>query len=367
MSRSLREDPEELSALTNDLMINVTGFFRDPDAWDALEREAIGPIVDQAERGQNIRVWVPACSTGEEAYSIAMLLAECCESSGKGLGVEVFATDVADRNLAAARKGYYPASMVESLAPERLERFFDKKGDTYQVKPDIRETVLFAPQNLLHDPPYSKMDLVSCRNLLIYLEGAAQDRVLSLAHFALREGGYLFLGNSETIGTRDHQFSTVSKRWRIYRRVGRRGRARSISRPGHRATRRRGSRRRAQPRRHRGALAGRTLCPRRGGDRPQLSNRPLHGVTDDYLTQPAGAPTLDLLSLARNGLRMTVRRVVQKAIDEGRTATLTAGRGGRDGEVAVTADPLPTRGDVESLFLVTFASRRDGAARTRGP
>jgi Methylase of chemotaxis methyl-accepting proteins len=210
------------------------------------------------------------------------------------------------------------------------------------------------------------MDLVSCRNLLIYLEGAAQDRVLSLAHFALREGGYLFLGNSETIGTRDHQFSTVSKRWRIYRRVGpARSSAIDFSAWPSRDARA------GQPPAglNLADIAVRSLAERYAPaavviDRSYRIHH-FHGVTDDYLTQPAGAPTLDLLSLARNGLRMTVRRVVQKAIDEGKAATLTAGRGGRDGEVAVTADPLPTRGDIESLFLVTFASKGDGAARTR--
>ena len=362
----LRKDAEELSALTNDLMINVTGFFRDPDAWEAIDGEAIRPMVEKAGQGQVVRVWVPACSTGEEAYSIAMLLAERCESAGKGLSVKVFATDVADRNLTAARKGCYPASMVESLSPERLKRFFDKKGDTYQVKPDIRETVLFASQNLLQDPPYSKMDLVSCRNLLIYLEPDAQDRVLSLAHFALREGGYLFLGNSETIGTRDHHFATLSKRWRIFRRVGP-ARSSTIdfsvwaSRDDARIERPPAGPKLAD-------IAVRSLAERFAPaavviDRNYRIHH-FHGVTNDYLEQPDGAPTLDLLTLARNGLRMTIRRVVQKAIAENKAATLVAAHGAA-GEVAVTADPLPTRGDTEALYVVTFGSRQNIAAPPR--
>lgn len=216
----LRGDPAELTALARDMMINVTGFFRDPEAWDALDSEVIGPLVAKAEDDQMIRAWVPACSTGEEAYTIAMILAERAETAEKKLGVKIFATDLADKNLTAARKGLYPGSMVESLSPERLERFFEKIGESYRIKPEIRESVVFAPQNLLTDPPYSKMDLVSCRNLLIYLETDAQERVLSLAHFALREGGYLFLGNAESVGRRDHLFATISKRWRIYRRIG---------------------------------------------------------------------------------------------------------------------------------------------------
>jgi two-component system, chemotaxis family, CheB/CheR fusion protein len=160
----------------------------------------IGPLIKQETLDQPVRVWVPACSTGEEAYTIAMLLAEHAETTEKGLQAKIFATDLADNNLAAARRGVFPASMVESLSPERLDRFFEKTGESYRIKREIRETVVFAPQNLLTDPPYSKMDLVSCRNLLIYLDVEGQNRVLSLAHFALRDGGYLFLGNAESIG-----------------------------------------------------------------------------------------------------------------------------------------------------------------------
>ena len=366
---TLRSDPEELAALTSDLMINVTGFFRDPDAWDALEREAIKPIVDKAEPGQHIRVWVPACSTGEEAYSIAMLLAERCEAAGKGLGVKVFGTDLADHNLTAARKGLYPASMVESLSPERLKRFFDKSGDIYQVKSDIRETVLFASQNLLSDPPYSKMDLVSCRNLLIYLEPAAQDKVLSLAHFALREGGYLFLGNSETIGTRDHHFATMSKRWRIYRRLGP-SRSSAIDFSAWPARDARADQRPAGPKV--ADIAIRSLAERFAPaavviDRNYRIHH-FHGVTDDYLAQPAGAPTLDLMELARDGLRMAIRRTVSKAISEGKAVTIDVARGPNGARVAVTADPLPTRDDIEPLFLVTFVAAEGATpspARTR--
>ena len=170
----LRKDSGELDALVKDLAINVTGFFRDPEAWNALEKDAIGPIVANATPNNPIRVWVPACSTGDEAYSLAIMVAEQIDRSGKRLSMKIFATDVGEQNLAMARKGIFPGSMVESLLPERLERYFDKVGDDYQIKPDIRESVLFASQNLLSDPPYSRMDLVSCRNLLIYLKPDAQ-------------------------------------------------------------------------------------------------------------------------------------------------------------------------------------------------
>ena len=362
----LEDNPEEVAALGKDLLINVTAFFRDPEAWDALDRDVITPLVEQAAHGQTIRAWVPACSTGEEAYTIAMLLAERGEAANKNLGIKIFATDAAVHHLGAARRATFPGSMVESLAPERITRFFDKLDDSYyRIKPQIRETVLFAPQNLLQDPPYSRMDLVSCRNLLIYLEPDAQDKVLSLAHFALRQDGYLFLGNAESVGRRGHLFETVSKRWRIYRRVG----------PA------------------RSAAIDFTSWPKRGEELerpstvPQMSDiavksladrfapasvlidrnyrvHHFHGATDDYLAQPPGAPTMDLLALARHGLALTVRSAVQKAIADAASVTLRANvkNGARRQVVLVTASPVGTVNGSGDMMLVSFAMDSEVAA-----
>jgi two-component system, chemotaxis family, CheB/CheR fusion protein len=216
----LRRNPGEVSALVKDLMINVTGFFRDPDAWEALDEGVIAPLVREREPGQSVRVWVPACATGEEAYSIAMLLAERAEAAQKSFDVKIFATDTADDNLSPARHGLFPGTIERDVSQERLRRFFDPVGESYQVKKELRDWVVFAPQNLLKDPPFSRVDLATCRNLLIFLEEEAQREVLALLHFALREGGHLFLGNAETIGRRNDLFETVSKKWRIYRRIG---------------------------------------------------------------------------------------------------------------------------------------------------
>lgn len=355
----LQSDAEEVMALGKDLMINVTAFFRDPEAWDALKREVISPMVDKAVREQSIRVWVPACSTGEEAYSIAMLLIEHGEASNKALNVKIFATDAAEHHLGAARKGTFPGSMVESLSPERLARFFDKIDDSYyRIKAHVRETVLFAPQDLLHDPPYSRMDLVSCRNLLIYLQPPAQDKVLSLAHFALREGGYLFLGNAETIGARAHLFADVSKRWRIYRRIGTaRSSAISFSDwPTRDDLLPRGN---VQPKL--ADIAIKTLADR-FAPASVLIDRTyrvlhFHGVTDDYLTQPAGAPTMDLLALARDGLRLTIRSAVQKAVQDRQTVTVrgTIDLAGTEQAVLVTASKVKHGDDENGMILVNFA------------
>ena len=197
----LRANPEEVKHLVMDLMINVTGFFRDPEAWKMLADQVIAPMIAARETGASIRAWVPGCSTGEEAYSLAMLVSEQAEAAGKQFDVKIFATDARDDNLGSARDGLYPEAALASLAPARLRRYFEKLGSSYQVKKELRAMVVFAPQNLLRDPPFSRLDLVCCRNLLIYLEPEAQSRIVALLHFALREGGHLLLGNSETINS----------------------------------------------------------------------------------------------------------------------------------------------------------------------
>ena len=354
----LARDSDEAGALVKDLLIHVTAFFRDADAWDALDREVITPMVEKAEHGQLIRAWVPACSTGEEAYTIAMILAERCESANKKLSVKVFATDAAEHHLNAARRATFPGSMVESLSAARIAQFFDKIDDNYyRVKPAVRETVLFAPQNLLKDPPYSRMDLVSCRNLLIYLEPSAQDKVLSLAHFALREDGYLFLGNAETVGQRDHLFATVSKRWRIYRRIGP---ARSPALDFSQWPVRDGVARQANVQPKLADIALKSLAESFAPASVLIDRNyrvlHFHGPTEDYLAQPAGAPTLDLLALARDGLRLTVRSAVSKAIADAKAVTLHAAfRSGSKEAVLVTANPVRGGNDADIMILVSFA------------
>lgn len=361
----LRDDPAELQSLVRDMMINVTGFFRDPEAWEALDREVIGPLVQQATPDQAIRAWVPACSTGEEAYTIAMLLAEHAETPEKGLQAKIFATDLADSNLAAARRGIYPGSMVESLPPERLDRFFEKTGESYRIKREIREAVVFAPQNLLADPPYSKMDLVSCRNLLIYLDTDGQNRVLSLAHFALREGGYLFLGNAESVGQRDHLFSIVSKRWRIYQRTGGRE-TKAIDFPIWPPVQ---SPERETSKPKLADVAVQALADRFGPASVVIDRhyriQHFHGTTVDYLTQPPGPPTLDLMAMARDGLALAIRRAVKLALEDNAAAKSVATRA-KTGRVEVTASPLGGRNG-DGLMLVSFSPVRKGAQSPAAP
>lgn len=359
----LAREPDEAAALVRDLLIHVTAFFRDAEAWEALDAEVITPIIEGAHTGQSIRVWVPACSTGEEVYTIAMLLLERSEMASKDIAIQVFGTDTAEHHLSQARKATFPGSMVESLPAARIERFFDKLDDNYyRIKPAVRERVIFAPQNVLKDPPYSRMDLVSCRNLLIYLTPPAQEKVLSLAHFALREGGYLFLGNAETIGQRDHMFECVSKRWRIYRRVGS-GRSSMLDLAQWPI--REGPPRDADAQPRLADIAIKSLAERFAPASVLIDSNyqvlHFHGPTEEFLTQPAGAPTFDLLSLAREGLRMTVRNAVHQAIETSKVVKLRAAIKGKPAKgVLLTAGIVRGSGDT-TLVLVSFA-RSDAAA-----
>jgi two-component system CheB/CheR fusion protein len=217
----LREHPNEVQHLARDLLISVTSFFRDPEAWRALETEVIVPLVRAKKPDSPMRVWSIGCATGEEPYSVGMLLLEQLAAAQKNCPVQIFATDVADDALEVARKGIYPATISADVSPERLARFFTRVNDSsYQVTKALRDCVTFARQNLLSDPPFSHLDLVVCRNLLIYLAGAVQQKVLALLHFALAEGGVLFLGSSETAGRSSGLFEPVATKRRIYRRIG---------------------------------------------------------------------------------------------------------------------------------------------------
>ena len=213
----LRENIDERQYLMQDLLINVTDFFRDPKAFDVLEEKAINNIIQDAEHGSDIRVWVAGCATGEEAYSLAMLILEKIEASGKDLDLKVFATDVDDDAIKTARRGVYPVSIISELPDSYLEKYFKPLDDNYyKILTHLRDKVSFATQNVYADPPFSKMDLISCRNLLIYLRQSVQKRVLKSFYFALNTHGYLFLGSSESIGEQKSLFKQLSQKWRIF-------------------------------------------------------------------------------------------------------------------------------------------------------
>ena len=217
----LREHPEEVKRLARDLLVSVTSFFRDPDAFSTLETEVIAPLIQAKDADAPLRVWVPGCATGEEPYSLAMLLLEHQTAAQNSCRLQIFATDVDEHALAVARRGIYPEGIAADVSPERLARFFTRVNESaWQISKQVRETVTFAAQNLITDAPFSRMDLISCRNILIYLEPEMEKKIITLLHFSLKEGGYLFLGPSETVGRQTDLFEPVSKKWRIYRRIG---------------------------------------------------------------------------------------------------------------------------------------------------
>ncbi|CAL8481462.1 two-component system, chemotaxis family, CheB/CheR fusion protein (plasmid) [Caballeronia sp. S22] len=215
--RFLDAHPDESAALLKDMLIGVTNFFRDRDAFEALEREIVRSICEDKSEDASVRVWVAGCSTGEEAYSVAMLLNECVAEADKGCGIQVFATDIDESAIERARDGIYPAPIVTDVPPARLRKSFTLAHGRYHITKSLREQVLFAAHNLLRDPPFSRLDLVSCRNVLIYLDRAVQRQVLQTFHFALQPGGYLFLGSSESAEIADDLFTAVDKKNRIYR------------------------------------------------------------------------------------------------------------------------------------------------------
>lgn len=214
----LRQHPEEVRGLLKDLLISVTNFFRDPQAFQQLESEVLPRLFAEMKMGDQIRVWVPGCATGEEAYSHAILLSEFAETVSQPPSLQIFATDIDEEALACGREGLYPNAISADVSPHRLRRFFTNEGASYRVRRELRDMVLFAPQNLLRDPPFSKLNLVSCRNLLIYIDRGGQERLLETFHFALKPGGYLFLGSSESADGLSSGFRTLFKKARIFQR-----------------------------------------------------------------------------------------------------------------------------------------------------
>ena len=212
----LRERPEELQALLKDVLISVTHFFRDCEAFDVLERKVIPSLFAGKGQDDQVRVWVAACATGEEAYSIAILLAEHAETLAEAPKVQVFATDIDPACIAIARQGAYTLTDAADVSAARLQRFFTKEDDCYRVRKELRELVLFSEHNIIKDPPFSHLDLASCRNLLIYLNRAGQRRVMQVLHYALKPGHFLFLGGAESADVSDDLFGAFDRDAHIY-------------------------------------------------------------------------------------------------------------------------------------------------------
>ena len=212
----LRENKDEVENLYEDLLLKVTSFFRDPDVFDTLKKRILPVIIKDKTKGQEIRIWVPGCSSGEEAYSIAMCLIEVMGNKKNVVPVRIFATDASESNIDKARRGVYGKNIQNDVAPERLKRFFTKTGSSYKVSKQLRDMCIFSKQDVISDPPFSNLDLISCRNLLIYFQTVLQKKVFHNFHYGLRPGGFLLLGNSESVGGYSSLFKILDRKQKIF-------------------------------------------------------------------------------------------------------------------------------------------------------
>ena len=370
----LRNDAGELDLLAKDLLIHVTSFFRDPQVFDFLAENIIPQLVRDRKPDQPLRIWIAGCSTGEETYSLAMLFLEAMAALNRSAKLQVFASDVDPDAIASARDGLYPGTIESDVSPERLARFFVKEDGGYRVLPELRATVVFTVQDVLADPPFSRIDLVSCRNLLIYLRLEAQMRVTSLFHFALREGGILVLGSAETAGNVEGRFEVVSKADRIYRQMGR-------SRPGEIDFSRspanaarlpaRLPQLQAQPRQAAFADLCQKLVMETYAPAAVLINAKHEllysmGPTGRYLHLAPGYASHDLFAMMREDTRIKLRSAIQQA--SGQQARIVVAAGQLDsnlGSFSIAVQPVLNEAD--GLLLICFidapSPRRSAAAQ----
>ena len=359
----LENDNRERDLLAKDLLINVTSFFRDSKVFDLLTTRIVPDLVRDHPSEHPLRIWIVGCSTGEETYSLAMLFREEIAATKRNIKLQIFASDVDPDAVATAREGLYPETIEADVCAERLGRFFSKDDHGYRVLPELRATVVFTVQDVLADPPFSHLDLVSCRNLLIYLRPEAQERILSLFHFSLREDGILLLGSAEAVPSSDSRFAVISQPEGLYRHIGR-------SRPGEigllmrsREDSRAGARPgqgQAASRQTTVADVCRRLLMEAYAPAAVLINRKREclysiGPTDRFLRLASGHPTNDLLAMAREDLRIKLRSAIHRAIQENVRVVVGGGRVRRNGVMigfSIEVQPVPSEG--EELLLVCF-------------
>ncbi len=383
--RFLQEDPKECTTLFKELLINVTSFFRDKEPFEAL-KAVLKVTLEHKPRQEEIRAWVIGCSTGEEAYSMAIIIRELLDELKRDHKVQIFATDLDNDAIDIARSGIYRKNIADDITPERLKRFFSWKDDAYQVNANIREMVIFANHNLTKEPPFLRMDLVSVRNLLIYLKGDLQKRLMPVFHYSLHENGILLLSPSETIGEFANLFVEVDRKWKIYR-----------CKPAH------GAGVRIPPfplQQVRGAKPGPSQEPKTNevfqvADEIALSEYAapyvvvdgadnviyFRGGANRYLPHPDGKATMNIIELARPGLASHIEMALRSARrqkTEARRENITLADSPDDPAIDILARPVPVQDQAAECFMVIFkeVSRReipavekadtDGKTRKRG-
>lgn len=359
--RYVQENRDELKGLYDDILISVTRFFREPETFEALKTKVFPELLEQRNPNHPIRVWVPACATGEEAYSLAMCLLESCEDKHREARIQIFGTDVDEGSIQHARRGVYPVNIAVDVSPERLHRFFVQKDDEFQVTRRVRDMLVFSRQNVLRDAPFSHLDLVSCRNLLIYLQPNVQKRVLRIFHYALNPTGHLLLGTSETVGDAPELFSPLDRKNKIYSK--RFAMPRTLAEVGF------GSPEPVEPIREPApmrptpslqGLADRKVLELYGPPGVVVSESleilQFRGHTGPFLDPAPGVASLNILKVARFDLHTGLKRALQQASSERVrvTADLVDQGDGRSGVVRVDVIPLQEPGAGTRCYLVLF-------------
>lgn len=364
----LQENPIELDKLFKELLINVTNFFRDADAFEALSASALPKLFEGKPDNDELRIWIPGCSSGEEPYSIAILLKEYMDKIGKAHRFQIFATDLDESAINRAREGIYPGGIAADVSPRRLERFFKLEDSQYRISKEIRETVIFATQNLIQDPPFTRVDLISCRNLLIYLNAELQKEIFPQFHYALNPGGILFLGTSESIGNFDDLFSTIDKKWKIYQRKDTRA-SFPVSKlnllPVSAKESSRASFKSLDSEFQTGNIARqieRLLLDRYAPVCIIINEHGkivyIHGRTGKYLEPSTGQPSWNIIEMAREGLRLPLVSSLRIAAKKGETEIISSGlRVKTNGDfetIDLKLEKIIEPEALRDLFLVSF-------------
>ena len=364
--RYLQENSQELDLLFKELLIGVTNFFRDPAAWEQLQEQALPRLLASRSPGQALRAWVPGCSTGEEAYSLAIVFREAVEQSKpKGsFALQIFATDLDRDGIDKARQGFFPENIAADVSPERLRRYFIKEERGYRVRKEIRELVIFAPQNLIMDPPFTNLDLLSCRNLLIYLSPEVQKKLMPLFHYSLSPGGILFLGSAETIGSAADRFTPLSGKARLFWRTESALPPEPVEFPSSFSVPRSDVgevRPSPKPPLSLQSLADQLVLQRYAPPAVLVNDKGdilyISGHTGKYLEPAAGKANWNLFAMAREGLRYELTSAFQKALRQPGRLTLhglKVGTNGGEQCVQVTVQRLDEPGPLQGLVMIVF-------------
>ena len=367
--RFLQKNPSELDLLFKELLIGVTNFFRDPEAFKKLKEEALPAVLRAKGKNGTIRVWIPGCSTGEEAYSVAIVIAECMEQL-KVTGLikaQIFATDIDKDAVDRARQGFYLPTITTDVSPERLQRYFVKDDHGYRVAKQIREMIVFAPHNLIMDPPFTKLDLLCCRNLLIYFTAELQKKLLPLFHYTLNPGGILFLGSSETIGGFQDLFMSIDNKWKLFqRRESAEKMAGLVDMPSTLLPPEANKNKvRQRPQLEVGASVAELsqhLLLERFVPPSVLINESgdilyIQGRTGRYLEPASGEAAMNIFTMAKEGLRLEVAGLIRKALLQRREVVRDGLRVRINGgyqPVRIVVRPITGRSSTRGMVLVSF-------------